>query len=475
MNTPIRVQITLQDSRPSPIHQSTNPSIRERRRASLFRFRKLSPVVPYLDYQRGHYKYYTLFYHEAGRRRRETRSTFEAAKRRAQEIATAIQNGQTDMLGLRHAEKAECLAVKEQAVRAHCAPLSLATRFADLQDKCPIRSSPSPTLEERAGERRPINRYSIEEIFELGLKHLPQAGLRTVLIPDIVTQFLEQLRSDGAGQRWIDDLDSRLGRFAKKFTGPISELTAPAINTWLRSLGHQSINPSIHQSGALTGRSRNNYRVALLALISFAKDRAYLPRDWSQMADVTRAPQKVQEIKIFTPEQLTALLAHCRPNLLPFMAIQAFAGVRHEEITEAPGLDWRDINLESRLIYVPGPVAKAGTPDRIVPISDNLAAWLKLHLRRNGPVCNLANTANALRRTALRAKVTWLRNSLRKSFISYRLALVKNIGQVAEEAGNSPAIIKTNYRRPIPEAEAKRWFAIWPTQAEILQLNFAGL
>src|SRR5205807_58583 len=109
----------------------------------------------------------------------------------------------------------------------------------------------------------------------------------------------------------------------------------------------------------------------------------------------------------------------------------------------------RDINLKKRRIYVPGEVAKQGTPDRIVPIPENLAAWLAPHARRNGSVCDLANITNALRRTAQRAGVPFLRNALRKSFISYRLALLKDIGQVADEAGNSPQVIKTNYRRPI--------------------------
>jgi hypothetical protein len=68
----------------------------------------------------------------------------------------------------------------------------------------------------------------------------------------------------------------------------------------------------------------------------------------------------------------------------------------------------------------------------------------------------------------------WMRNGPRRAFISYRLALTHDIGRVAEEAGNSPTIIKKNYQRPIPEADGKKYFELWPRDESIIQLNFAG-
>jgi integrase len=417
-----------------------------RRIASVFKFPKISATVPFLEYRRGPYRYYALYYYEGGKRRRETRSTYKAARARAEEIAIAIQNGRTDMLSLRQADKASYLRACEIS-QPTGQPLEL------------VASIYTESLQIlRAAGHASIS--PLDAIRTFVQEH--PAGVITKTVPDVLAEMLHQMQSDRAGKRWIEDLDCRLSRFAKKFTCPITELHAPAINAWLRSLD-------------LGPRSRNNYRIALMTMIAYAKKRNYLPRQWDQMSDVDRAVEKSQDIKIFTPEQMTTLLAHALPNLVPFLVLAAFAGLRHEELTEDPALDWRDINLETRLIYVPSNVAKAGTPDRIVPIQDNLAAWLTAHAGRNGPVCQLANVAGALRRTADRAKIKWLRNSLRKSFISYRLAITRNIGQVADEAGNSPQIIKSNYRRPIPETEAKRWFQIWPTNAEVLQLNFAGI
>jgi hypothetical protein len=60
------------------------------------------------------------------------------------------------------------------------------------------------------------------------------------------------------------------------------------------------------------------------------------------------------------------------------------------------------------------------------------------------------------------AKVAWKNNALRHSFVSYRVAQIKNIPQVAYESGNSPQIIDSNYRELVTEPDTKKWFAIRP-------------
>jgi hypothetical protein len=58
----------------------------------------------------------------------------------------------------------------------------------------------------------------------------------------------------------------------------------------------------------------------------------------------------------------------------------------------------------------------------------------------------------------------WPRNALRHSYISYRLAIVKDAAKVALEAGNSPDIIFKHYRELVTEQDAKAWFAINPPE-----------
>lgn len=60
----------------------------------------------------------------------------------------------------------------------------------------------------------------------------------------------------------------------------------------------------------------------------------------------------------------------------------------------------------------------------------------------------------------------WKHNALRHSFVSYRLADVKDAARDALEAGNSPQMVFRNYRKLVTEAQAKAWFAIVPEQSK---------
>ncbi len=63
------------------------------------------------------------------------------------------------------------------------------------------------------------------------------------------------------------------------------------------------------------------------------------------------------------------------------------------------------------------------------------------------------------------AGVEWKHNALRHSFISYRVADVKDVPRVALEAGNSPVMIFRHYREIVTAESAKAWFAIAPKAA----------
>ena len=69
------------------------------------------------------------------------------------------------------------------------------------------------------------------------------------------------------------------------------------------------------------------------------------------------------------------------------------------------------------------------------------------------------------------AAVVWKHNALRHSFISYRLAVIQNVNQVAFEAGNSAQMIFKHYRELVRPADAEKWFRIVPDQeANVIQL-----
>jgi hypothetical protein len=96
----------------------------------------------------------------------------------------------------------------------------------------------------------------------------------------------------------------------------------------------------------------------------------------------------------------------------------------------------------------------------LVPISENLKAWLKPHALTSGPVVALGNDRvnQLLRAPGLPRKS----NALRHSYISYRLAVINDTPKVALECGNSPTMIFKHYRELVAPDAAKAWFEIMP-------------
>jgi len=395
----------------------------------------------------GKYKSFAIVCRSAAGLIRAKRSDLAKAKKRAEDIAREVSNGTFE---LTIEDRAEL-----QAARKNIIPTgkSLALATADYaQIVCKLDGVP------------------FDEVLQFYRDHRPR-NPNPLPVPKLVTELLTAKKTE-VGARWHRTLGQQLGSFAEHFTGPLHSVQARDINAWLRKL-------------EVSARSRHNYRVAVEVLVGWARSCGQLSRAWDELERVPDpGAAMTSEIRIFTPEQLNKLLAarlkieegkYARKNsLIPFLVIAAFAGVRHEEMDgEKALLDWRDVHLDGKepYIYVPKGVAKTGR-DRIVPIHANLVEWLTPYARRNGKICEINCSAALCKAKALAALPTGTRNALRKSFISYRLAETKNIAQVAEESGNSPAVIRTNYKRPIPEAEALRWFSISPSHAEVLQLRF---
>lgn len=61
-------------------------------------------------------------------------------------------------------------------------------------------------------------------------------------------------------------------------------------------------------------------------------------------------------------------------------------------------------------------------------------------------------------------KVTRKPNRLRHSFCSYHFALHANENLTSATAGNSPAMIHSNYKGLATKKEAEDWFAVRPAK-----------
>jgi len=314
-----------------------------------------------------------------------------------------------------------------------------------------------------AAARSGLNRHTLLAEMEAA------AERRTKIVakrcPDLVAELIKSKEAEAAGVSWVRDLQTRLDRFGADFPGQLADARADDIRTWLNRLN-------------LSKRSWNNYRTAIVALVTFCKERKYLPPDWDEMVLVK--PYKIVkgEEEIYTPREMRSLLFTAEkfyPKHLPVIASMGFAGCRHcefrdEDEPDAPVLDWKNFHFERNLIHVTEAVAKSNTGRRYVPIHPNLRAWLEPYMKPAGQICTVTNLTNAMLRIADKAKVRWKKNGLRNSYISYRAAITHDLAKVSREAGNSVQEVGASYLKELTEQDGQEWFSIMPTKADVLPL-----
>lgn len=305
-------------------------------------------------------------------------------------------------------------------------------------------------------------RSSIIQATQFYVRHLEDEQRRNTLVPitlpELVKKFLTSLQGEKS-IRYVQDMDAKLKKAAGVFRGQIREIRAEDIDSWLSNMKETS------------GRTKNNYRMALVTLFSFARNKKYLPRGEKNEAEFsTRYDDKGGDIGIYSPEQFKILLTNIEERFVPFVALGGFAGLRSAEIVR---LEWKDIWFNQGVIEVGKDKAKTATR-RLPPILPALEAWLKPHAKSSGKVLPgirderhfsklFKASTNKLIDAHGKALVKTIHNGLRHSFCSYRLAVTKSAAQVALEAGNSPKMLFENYRALVTEQMARTYFGIFPT------------
>jgi integrase len=395
---------------------------------------------------------FTLVYYLGRKRIRKTFARYELALTEAEVIAGKLSEGELNVLTLRNEDRTAYVRSVE-AVKPTGVPLEIAAmHFAEAF--------------------RILGGRSVVEAAEYFAKHHP-SSFPSKSVREVADELIAAKEADQLSEVYLKDLRGRLSRFAKAFPVKVSLVTKGDIERFLRELTatERLAGGGIHVRPA-SPKSRNHYRAAIGTLFYFAESRGYLAKGQVDIESVALAKQKEGEIEIFRPEEMSRVLAAAQPALIPFLAIGAFAGLRHAEIQR---LDWSEVRLEDGFIEVKASKAKTASR-RLVPITANLRQWLAKHRKVNGPVCPFANMSKQLMwlAEAVHAKwqmeeqpgsFAWKHNALRHSFISYRVADIQNVAQVALEAGNSPRMVFSNYRELVRPADAKRWFAIEPEPA----------
>lgn len=370
---------------------------------------------------------FTVCYYLGTKRVRESFSDLDKAKVAAQAAAAMLCAGELNVLSLQGEDRASYVRAME-----FIRPTGVALEWAAMQF---------------AACHKLLGDIPLVDAAKFFVKH-HGVGLPKKTVGEVVEELVASKDEDGMSPVYLKDLKNRLGRFETAVTGPIQEATVTVIEEFLRGL-------------KLSGRSRNNYRRSIGTLLYFAEARGYLPRGDGRIEQVAVAKEASGEIEVFTPEELRTYFRHARDEMIPFLAISAFAGLRNAEVCR---LDWKDVRLDDGFIEVKAAKSKTASR-RLVPVTDNLRDWLGPVRKESGLICSHENMPNQIGLLAGRAKLPWKHNALRHSFISYRVAAIQNVNQVALEAGNSAAMIFKHYRELVRPAAAQEWFGIGPGYA----------
>ncbi len=280
--------------------------------------------------------------------------------------------------------------------------------------------------------------------------------LRPARIPDLVASFLRAKERKGISAKHLRDLKD-LESFAGCFTGHIGDLKSGDVVRWLDDRG---VGP----------RRWNNLRAGIVALHSYARKERLLPAEKMPVELIEKRRVHVG-VSTYSPDELNSLLKFARFKWLPVLVLGAFSGLRPEEVapdarTKKVGLLWENILWDRRKIDVTARVAK-DRRRRFAPLTDAAEAFLVGRRNDRGPICppdvRFSNQIASLTRAS---GVKWLKDGLRHSFASYRLALTKDMPALALEMGNSVSIIFKHYLDIKHEDEATEWFAIRPESAK---------
>jgi len=312
------------------------------------------------------------------------------------------------------------------------------------------------------------------------IAHLEQTAKSTTW-PHLVETILKNKRQDGRSTVYISDISSRLGMFSVVAGDrKVSEIETREIDKWLREL--RVSKPGHPRLGELLDTvSRNNVRRLMVGAFNTAVELGYCSTNPAKAIPIAVVPRpdddeegeddhEVTLADILRPEELAALLVVADPELLPYIVLAAFCGIRRSGLRR---IRWSRVDWEKKRIYVPGRVAKGGDGHWI----ELRAAYefLLPYRERTGKVTpknfrELLDDARAKAHKELVAAGTehtlavWPPNCLRHGFASYHYSRFDDAKLLATEMGHRDVnLIFTTYRVPAPKELAAAFWALTPT------------
>ena len=393
---------------------------------------------------KGDAEYFVVDYRLKGERKLIWRSTIAKAKAAADQATKDILNGTADLQDFTFAERNMLLRARASLEGTGKEVDFVCHDYAELLKILDGRITPAEV------GRDWIARNAVT--------------LAKISIADAVAKVQSQAVADGKSLARQHELTVLLDKFAAAFNCEAHTITPSMVASYLTNLMR------VDKSGPLSTRSKRNHKDVIKHLNTWLVLHGYLTKGTNWMEGVQKYSKRKQgDVTIYTPAEMRLIMAEAQNTpkrarwMVAFCAISGFCTIRHSELKR---LDWAQIDFDEELIEIlPVKNTKSEGRRRFIPMPKNLCEWLKTCRKDKGPVVPVGDSYTLLSRLIARAGVTVKQNALRHSSISYTLALTGEKERIADNSGNSVAMIESNYLRRVKPSQAKEWFDIRPDRA----------
>ena len=228
-------------------------------------------------------------------------------------------------------------------------------------------------------------RSSLIEAARFWAQHHPDTG--AVTLAQLGVQWLEELRRQNCRPTTLAERRQKISKLCVNYgERPACSITMHDVAGWLDAKGFKAVN-------------RDGYRRCFRALFNHAVQQGVVETNPVDRITKTKADEKMPEFwPVPTVAHVMELAERHYPALVPVLAVMLFAGLRPGE---AAGLTWAQIDFAEKIIRVLPETSKVRR-SRLVPIQDNLAAWLGRYRKNGGQVAPRPMTYRRQRESLMR-------------------------------------------------------------------------
>tara|TARA_B100001057_G_scaffold494895_1_gene592535 strand:- start:3427 stop:4587 length:1161 start_codon:yes stop_codon:yes gene_type:complete len=288
-------------------------------------------------------------------------------------------------------------------------------------------------------------KVSLSQIVDFYIHHKPDEEKS---VSEAYEHYLSEKKRVGLSKNTIREINTVMKPFVKEYS------------YYLTSSIQEADLSKLIQKGKVSDQTQNNRQRVYKKFFNYC-----FTQDWVSQNPLRRYGMiKIDHdtVKVFTPKEARTVIetvAHKdHEALLPYITLMMFCGLRN---SEASKLSWDKIHFDGDTVnvYIDAKIAK--TPSRRCITAQNNAARLLKYCKDN----NLTETypknfRKRFDRLKAATEIEWSNNILRHSFGTYRYALTDSADATSKEMGNSPAILKKYYNRPVAKSDAEKFFEL---------------